>query len=209
VPGVKLAAWRDTLEPVLAEGVQHLSAYELTVESGTRLGQEVRTGLVQMPGADDQLEQYWATAARLEAAGYTHYEISNWAQPGYACRHNLAAWNYQPYLGAGAGAHSMFRLDDGSTERRWNTKGPHAYIKQVSGRGRAVDGRETLSPERARGEAAMIGVRLREGTDAASDFPAQREQLVGAGLLIEAGSQVRLTPRGIELANQVGAAFLA
>ena len=208
VPGVKLAAWLNTLEAVLAEGVQHLSAYELTVESGTRLAQEVRTGLVQMPGADDQLEQYWAAAARLETAGYAHYEISNWSRPGFACRHNQAAWHYEPYLGCGAGAHSMFRLDDGSTERRWNVKGPHAYIKQVSGRGHAVDGNETLSPERARGEAAMIGVRLLEGTDAAGDFPAQREQLVGAGLLIEAGGQVRLTQRGIELANQVGAAFL-
>jgi len=209
VPGVNLNAWLDTLESVLAEGVQHLSAYELTVESGTRLGQEVRTGLVQMPGADDQLDQYWAAAERLDAAGYAHYEISNWAQPGFACRHNLAAWNYQPYLGVGAGAHSMFRLNDGSTVRRWNVKGPHAYIKQVSARGRALDGSETLSPERARGEAAMIGVRLLAGTAAAGDFPAERKRLVGAGLLVEADNQVRLTRRGVELANQVGATFLA
>jgi oxygen-independent coproporphyrinogen-3 oxidase len=208
VPGVGLDAWLDTLQSVLDEGVQHLSAYELTVESGTRLGQEVRTGLVHMPGADDQLDQYWAAAARLDAAAYTHYEISNWAQPGYACRHNLAAWNYHPYLGCGAGAHSMFRGDDGSTDRRWNVKGPHTYIKQVSGRGRAVDGSETLSPERARGEAAMIGIRLMEGTGSAGEFPAQRQRLVGAGLLIEADGQVRLTRRGVELANQVGAAFL-
>jgi oxygen-independent coproporphyrinogen-3 oxidase len=208
VPGVNLAAWLDTLEAVLAEGVQHLSAYELTVESGTRLGQEVRTGLVQMPGADDQLEQYWAGTARLEAAGYAHYEISNWAQPGYACRHNLAAWNYQPYFGAGAGAHSMFRLDDGRTERRWNVKGPHAYIRRISESGQCVHGSEVLTRDRARGEAAMIGVRLLEGTDAAGEFPDQREQLVGAGLLIESDGQVRLTQRGIELANQVGAAFL-
>ncbi len=208
VPGVNVAAWLDTLEAVIAEGVQHLSAYELTVESGTRLGQEVRTGLVQMPGADDQLEQYWAAAARLEAGGYTHYEISNWAQPAYTCRHNVAAWNYQPYLGCGAGAHSMFRLEDGGTQRRWNVKGPHAYIKQVSGGGHAVDGDETLSPKRACGEAAMIGVRLLEGTGSARDFPEQRRHLVGAGLLFENDDQVRLTRRGVELANQVGAVFL-
>jgi oxygen-independent coproporphyrinogen III oxidase len=208
VPGVNLAAWLDTLEAVLAEGVQHLSAYELTVESGTRLGQEVRTGLVRMPGADEQLEQYWAAAARLEAAGYDHYEISNWARPGFDCRHNLDAWNYRPYLGCGAGAHSMFRLDDGSTGRRWNVKGPHAYIKQVSASGHALDGSETLSPERARGEAAMIGVRLLEGTSSARDFPEQRHHLVGVGLLLEKDGRVRLTRRGVELANQVGASFL-
>jgi oxygen-independent coproporphyrinogen III oxidase len=208
VPGVHLGGWLETVEAVLAEGVQHVSAYELTVESGTRLGQEVRTGLVQMPDADDQLEQYWAAATRLETAGFAHYEISNWARPGFASRHNLAAWNYQPYLGCGAGAHSMFRLPDGSTERRWNVKGPHAYIRRVGQSGAAADGNEILSPQRARGEAAMIGVRLLDGTDAAGDFPAQRRQLVGAGLLIEAGGQVRLTRRGVELANQVGAAFL-
>src|SRR5438132_13885265 len=208
VPGVHLTGWLETLEAVLAEGVQHVSAYELTVESGTRLGQEIRTGLVRMPGAEDQLEQYWAAAARLEKAGYTHYEISNWARPGFACRHNLAAWNYQPYLGCGAGAHAMCRRDDASTERRWNMKGPHAYIRRVDASGRAVDGTEVLSAPRACGEAAMIGVRLLDGTSAAGEFPAERQQLVGAGLLVEADGQVRLTPRGIELANQVGAAFL-
>jgi oxygen-independent coproporphyrinogen-3 oxidase len=208
VPGVNLAGWLETLDAVLAEDVQHLSAYELTVESQTRLGQEVRTGLVQMPDADAQLEQYWAAVARLETAGYRHYEISNWSRPGFDCRHNLAAWRYQPYLGCGAGAHSMFRHTDGSTQRRWNVKGPHAYIKQVSGSGHAVAGSETLSPERARGEAAMIGVRLLQGTTAARDFPSQRTQLVDAGLLAEQDGTVRLTPRGIELANQVGATFL-
>jgi oxygen-independent coproporphyrinogen-3 oxidase len=208
VPGADLAAWLNTLDAVLAEGVHHLSAYELTVESKTRLGQEVRTGLVHMPDAEDQLEQYWAAAARLDAAGYTHYEISNWSRPGFSCRHNLAAWNYQPYLGAGAGAHSMFRLGDGSTERRWNVKGPHAYVRQVDSGGHAVEGHEVLSPERARGEAAMIGVRLLEGTIAAREFPLQRQQLVGAGLLVEDDGEVRLTQRGVELANQVGAMFL-
>jgi oxygen-independent coproporphyrinogen-3 oxidase len=208
VPGVNLSGWLETLDAVLAEGVQHLSAYELTVESQTRLGQEVRTGLVQMPDADDQLEQYWAAVERLEAAGYAHYEISNWSRAEFACRHNLAAWHYQPYLGCGAGAHSMFRRNDGSTERRWNVRGPHAYIKQASGSGHAVAGSETLSRERASGEAAMIGVRLLDGTAAARDFPVQRTQLVEAGLLAEQGGDVRLTRRGIELANQVGATFL-
>lgn len=209
VPGVDLAAWIETLDAVISEGVDHLSAYELTVERGTRLGQEVRTGLVTMPDADTQLEQYWAAAERLDAAGFVHYEISNWAKPAYESRHNLANWHYQPYLGCGAGAHSMFRLDDGSTERRWNVKGPHTYIKRITERGHAVDDREILSPERAHGEAAMIGVRQLEGTNAAARFPAQRRQLVDAGLLIENDGAVRLTRRGVELANQVGAAFLA
>ena len=208
VPGTELSAWLDTLDTVVAEGVTHLSAYELTVEAGTRLGQEVRTRSVTMPDADAQLAQYWAAAEHLDNAGFRHYEISNWARPGFQCRHNLAGWRYQPYLGCGAGAHSMFRLDDGASERCWNVKGPHAYIKQVAQKGRPVDGRETLSAERARGEAAMIGVRLLDGTTAARDFPRQRRQLAEAGLLINDAGQVRLSRRGVELANQVGAAFL-
>ena len=208
VPGVDLSSWMETLDAVVAEGIEHVSAYELTVESGTRLGQEVRTGLVTMPDAEAQLDQYWAAVDRLKVAGFCHYEISNWAREGYRCRHNLAGWHYQPYLGCGAGAHSMLRLEDGTTERRWNVKGPHAYIKAVGEAGRAVDGRETLSPERARGEAAMIGVRVLEGTTATQAFPDQRRQLVGAGLLVEDAGRVHLTRRGVELANQVGAAFL-
>lgn len=209
LPGVDLRAWLESLDAVVAEDIDHLSAYELTVEGGTRLGQEVRTGLVTMPDADAQLAQYWAADDRLQKAGFQHYEISNWARPGRQCRHNLAGWWYQPYLGCGAGAHSMFRLDDGRTERSWNVKGPHAYIQRVAQRGRPVDGWETLSPARAQGEAAMIGVRLLNGTTAAREFPNQRRMLVHAGLLIEDDGQVRLTQRGVELANQVGAAFLA
>lgn len=208
VPGVSRRAWLASLDAVVAEGIDHLSAYELTVEAGTRLGQEARTGLVTMPDAEEQLEQYWAADERLQKAGLHHYEISNWAQPGHECRHNLAGWWYQPYLGCGAGAHTMFRLDDGSTERSWNIKGPHAYIKQVVRRGRPVDGHEALSPERAQGEAAMIGIRLLQGTNATATFPDQRARLVAAGLLTESAAQVRLTRRGVELANQVGAAFL-
>jgi oxygen-independent coproporphyrinogen-3 oxidase len=209
VPGVGLTPWLETVDATIASGVDHLSAYELTVEQGTRLGQEVRTGLVTMPEAEQQLEQYWAADERLKSAGFVHYEISNWARPHHQCRHNLAGWHYRPYLGCGAGAHSMFRLTDGSTERRWNLKGPKAYISSIDREGSAIDGSERLTPTRARGEAAMIGIRLLEGTDATLDFPKARRELVTAGLLTELGHSVRLTPRGVELANQVGAAFLA
>jgi oxygen-independent coproporphyrinogen-3 oxidase len=208
IPGMSTDRWLESLDAVIDADVEHISAYELTVEKGTRLGQEVRSGKVQMPDAELQLEQYWAAVDRLDRAGFSHYEISNWAAPGFRSRHNLAGWHYQPYLGCGAGAHSLFRHDDGSSERRWNLKGPHAYIRKATATGQAVDGSEQLSPARARGEAAMIGVRLLEGTAAARAFPSERKQLVGAGLLIEQGDEVRLTRRGVELANQVGAAFL-
>ena len=208
VPGVGTAQWLATLERVLATGATHLSAYELTVEPGTRLAQEVARGLVTMPGAEAQLEQYWSAGERLAGAGFSHYEISNWARPGRECRHNLTYWEYRPYLGCGAGAHSLLRHADGSSERFWNVKGPHAYVRAATASGAAVEGREVLSAERARGEAAMIGVRLLRGTEAARPFADERARLVAAGLLVEERNRVRLTVRGVELANQVGAAFL-
>ena len=208
VPGVATTAFLEDLTAVLAERPQHVSAYELTVEPITRLAQEVRAGQVVMPEADLQLEQYWSAAEVLARAGFDHYEISNWARPGYRCRHNLTYWEYRPYLGCGAGAHSLLRLDDGSSERFWNVKGPHAYIDRVAAEGVSVAGRELLATERAAGEAAMIGMRMLDGTRAAGAFPAERERLAAAGLLVEEGETVRLTRRGVELANQVGAAFL-
>jgi oxygen-independent coproporphyrinogen-3 oxidase len=198
----------STLERVIAAGPAHVSCYELTVEPRTRLAQEVARGLVRMPDADEQLEQYWAADRRLAEAGFVHYEISNWSLPGHDCRHNLTYWKYRPYLGCGAGAHSLLRHSDGSSERFWNVKGPQAYIRAAMSSGDCVEGREVLPPERARGEAAMIGVRLLQGTAAAEPFPEERTQLVEAGLLVAQRDRVRLTTRGVELANQVGATFL-
>jgi oxygen-independent coproporphyrinogen-3 oxidase len=208
VPGVATREWMETIEAVLAEAPDHLSAYELTVEQNTRLGQEVRRGEVMMPDPETQLEQYWSAAERLSRAGFEHYEISNWARPGRQCRHNLTYWECRPYLGCGAGAHSLFRHADGSSLRFWNLKGPRTYIDRVNEAGEAVEGKETLSPERAEGEAAMIGVRILQGTAAAENFSEERQFLARAGLLLEERGRVRLTPRGVELANQVGAVFL-
>lgn len=208
IPGVSTAEWLETLEGVLAELPAHVSAYELTVEPGTRLAQEVRSGDVVMPGADDQLEQYWAADRRLGQEGFLHYEISNWARPGFESRHNLTYWEYRPYLGCGVGAHSLLRHDDGRSERFWNLKGVKAYIDALKERTSPISDRETLSADRAAGEAAMIGMRLLGGTRAASGFAGERSLLVAAGLIIDDGDAVRLTERGVELANQVGATFL-
>jgi oxygen-independent coproporphyrinogen-3 oxidase len=161
-----------------------------------------------MPDADEQLQQYWAADRRLADAGFVHYEISNWARAGFESRHNLTYWEYRPYLGCGVGAHSLLRHDDGRSERFWNVKALRAYIDAQKAGTSPIADRETLSADRAAGEAAMIGIRLLAGTRAARPFPTERADLLAAGLLAAAGDTVRLTTRGVELANQVGAAFL-
>ncbi|HYS02736.1 MAG TPA: radical SAM family heme chaperone HemW [Candidatus Eisenbacteria bacterium] len=208
IPGVSTSDWLVSLDGVLAEQPTHVSAYELTVEPGTRLAQEVRSRAVVMPDADEQLEQYWAADRRLANAGLVHYEISNWARPGFESRHNLTYWEYRPYLGCGVGAHSLLRHDDGRSERFWNVKGIKAYIDRLNEGASPIADRETLSADRAAGEAAMIGVRLLQGTRAVDPFPSERRELMEAGLLALTTNGVRLTARGVELANQVGAAFL-
>ena len=208
IPGVGPAEWLESLEGVLDEHPAHISAYELTVEAGTRLAQEVRSGAVVMPNADEQLEQYWAADRRLGQAGFGHYEISNWARPGFESRHNLTYWEYGPYLGCGVGAHSLLRHDDGRSERFWNVKGVKAYIEAVKAATSPIADREILSADRAAGEAAMIGLRLLRGTRAVDPFPSECRELTEAGLLAQTINGVRLTARGVELANQVGAAFL-
>ena len=107
LPEQPLAAWQRNLEEALALAPEHLSLYALTVEDGTPLARDVARGRVPAPDPDMQAEHYEWTQERLARAGYEHYEISNWARPGFRCKHNLVYWQNREYLGLGAGAHSF------------------------------------------------------------------------------------------------------
>ena len=104
LPGQSVAAWQQSLEAALALSPDHLSLYCLTIEAGTPLHRRLHNGQIQAPDPDLAADQY-ELACELLADGWEHYEISNWARPGRACRHNLTYWRNQQYLGLGAGAH--------------------------------------------------------------------------------------------------------
>ncbi|MGH2726197.1 MAG: radical SAM family heme chaperone HemW, partial [Actinomycetota bacterium] len=104
-PGETLDDWRISLERAVALEPEHLSAYALTIEEGTAFGADVASGRMPGPDEDDQAEKYERALDLLSEAGYEHYEISNWARPGFACRHNLVYWTQGEYAGLGAGAH--------------------------------------------------------------------------------------------------------
>lgn len=106
LPGQGMERWQETLEEAVALGPEHLSLYALTVEEGTKLAYDVDNGRVPGPDPDMQAAMYEWSMERLERAGYRQYEISNWAQPGEECRHNLVYWRNGEWLGLGAGAHS-------------------------------------------------------------------------------------------------------
>ena len=129
-PGESGADWETSLDAALAAAPDHVSAYALIVEPGTRLAARVRRGELPMPDEDDLADKYLAAEARLTAAGHTAYEVSNWAlRPAARCRHNLAYWRGDHWWGVGPGAHSHV-----GGVRWWNVKHPER-VRRTARRG--------------------------------------------------------------------------
>ncbi|VEG25734.1 Oxygen-independent coproporphyrinogen-III oxidase [Actinomyces howellii] len=162
-PGESMEDWRRSLDAAVEIGPDHLSAYALVIEEGTRMWAQVRRGELPVPEDDDEAAKYEMADAVLAQAGYSWYEISNWARPGSECRHNQAYWLDWDWWGAGPGAHS--HLGD---VRLWNVKHPLAWTNRVAGGRLAVDGHEVVDAGSRELEQVMLGIRLREGLDLAN-----------------------------------------
>ena len=162
-PGESLEDWQRSLDAVTRIGPDHVSAYALVIEEGTRMWGQVRRGELPMPEDDDEATKYEMADAALRRAGYEWYEISNWARPGAECRHNQAYWLDWDWWGAGPGAHS--HLGD---VRLWNTKHPVAWAGQISTGHLPVAGHEVIDAGSRELERIMLGIRLREGIALAS-----------------------------------------
>lgn len=158
-PGESLEDWRTSLETVLATGVDHVSAYALVVEPGTKMAAQVRRGELAAPDDDDQAAKYELADDVLAGAGLHWYEVSNWARtPEQACRHNLAYWRGDDWWGVGPGAHSHV-----GGVRWWNVKHPRAYAARLEAGLSPAAGREVLTAEQRALEQVLLGVRLAEG----------------------------------------------
>lgn len=164
-PGESMEDWARSLDAAIEIGPDHVSAYALVIEEGTKMWTQVRHGELPMPEDDDEATKYEMADAALAAAGYEWYEISNWARSGFECRHNEAYWRDWDWWGAGPGAHS--HLGD---VRMWNTKHPVAWAAQLQSGKLPVAGHEVIDTESRELERVMLGIRLREGMDLAS-FP--------------------------------------
>ncbi|UBV42356.1 radical SAM family heme chaperone HemW [Deinococcus taeanensis] len=214
VPGQPLAADIDGLVNL---GVGHVSAYTLTIEPGTEFA---RRGVTVEE--DDERRGFEETQARLDALGFTRYEVSNYARPGQASRHNLAYWQGRTYLGLGPGAAGHYpagegggRAEDGRpvlTTRRTNPH-LHEWLTGEQGEVEAIDAREFVT------DALFMGLRLRAGVDLADlsrrsglnvreAYAAPIEANVGRGLLVLDGNQLRATPNGWWVLNRVVTDFL-
>lgn len=225
LPGQTLEDWRGSIEAAAALGVEHVSAYSLILEEGTPLWRMVEGGSVRLPDEELAAEMYERGVTWLEAAGYARYEISNYARPGFRCRHNMGYWQGSWYAGLGVTAHGMLPPDASQAAqgavriRRANTERLPDYLHALGAENRlppaeitAVDRREAMF------ETMMLGLRMTDGV-AERDF----ERLHGKALLQVYGpaldALVReglgawssgaagerrffLTPRGLEVQNE-------
>jgi oxygen-independent coproporphyrinogen-3 oxidase len=231
LPRQTVAAWQYSVREAIDLRPDHLSLYALTLEEGTPLADDVAGGRLPPPDTDLAADMYvWAEDA-LAAAGYRHYEISNWALPDRHCRHNLACWLSEPYLGFGADAHSCF-----GGFRFANVKDPRRYIPLVEESAKGGDRRaedlpallaglchvasaEQITTARAMAETLVLGLRLVEGLPLAefrrrfgqelmSVYGAQVQELEALGLLERADGCLRLTAGGRLLGNEAFQRFL-
>ncbi len=168
-PGQSPAAWRAELTRALDLAGEHLSLYQLTLERGTRFWQDHARGAFVMPDEDTAATMYEETNALMTARGLPPYEISNYARPDAACRHNLIYWRYEDYIGVGPGAHGRFTLDraDGARGKRATRQasGPEAWLERVEAQGHATAEDRVVDSDEMPGEALMMGLRLAEGID--------------------------------------------
>ncbi len=197
-PGESLDDWHASLEAVAEAPVDHVSAYSLIVEEGTRLALQVRRGDVPLPGEDDLADKYLAAEAFLSGIGFTNYEVSNWARPGGRCRHNLAYWRGGDWWGIGPGAHSHI-----GGVRFWNRKHPRGYAEALAAGVSPVLAREVLDDEARHMERILLELRLAEGIELGALSPSERSRIpsLPAELIRLEGERLVLRPAGRLLAD--------
>ena len=221
LPEQPLERWQQSVEQALALEPEHLSLYALTVEEGTPLARQVARGRTPAPDQDAQADQYEWTQERLAEAGYEHYEISNWARPGYRSLHNLTYWECREYLGLGPGAHSYLggvRFAVAALPSQYLSLVEESWKEAEGGDGktsmRQVVSGETVTPELAMSDTLILGLRLVDGVslsefrerfdvEALDVFGEQLGEPMEIGLVEVVEGRLRLTERGRLLGNEV------
>jgi oxygen-independent coproporphyrinogen III oxidase len=215
IPGQTLQDWKSDLEQVLALEPEHLSLYSLTIEPSTEYGRRYAEGRLVVPDEDAAADMFETAMDLTQAAGYHHYEISNYARPGKECAHNLVYWRHEPYLGFGCSAASFM---DGV---RWtNAPDIRRYSEEALSGSVTRQGEEKLDAQASLAEAVMLRLRTSDGVDleelgcrfnldATALFKGTVPFLIGSQLVVQQGDgRILLTRRGKLLADSVCAQFL-
>ncbi|WGW13855.1 radical SAM family heme chaperone HemW [Saxibacter everestensis] len=189
-PGESNDDWKRSLDAALECQPDHVSAYSLIVEEGTKMHRDIRRGLIPMPDEDDQATKYEIADARLADAGFRWYEVSNWSRTDAdVCRHNLAYWTGADWWGAGPGAHSHV-----GGVRWWNVKHPRPYAARLAARQSPAAARELLDDDTRRMERILLESRIRDGIDLSLLSANRRPQV--AGLIADGLVEPRLALQG-------------
>lgn len=214
LPGQSLRHWQTTLSKAIGLGPKHISCYELTIESGTAYGSLYDAGQLDIPPEDEVISMLEWTSKYLTGMGYTHYEISNYALPGFKSRHNQIYWQNRWYLGLGVAAYSYWE------GRRWgNTMNLKEYSESLASGKLPEATAEVLDAKGQLAETVMLGLRLREGVSLSElkarfglsvwdEWQEEINSLLSQGLLRLSQGRLSLTWRGLLLANRVQSAFL-
>lgn len=214
LPGQTLAQWENSLQNVLDLNPEHISLYQLKIEEGTPLARQLIRGEIQELSDEVALQMYQLAKKNLTKAGYEHYEISNYARPGYRCIHNQMYWLTKPYLGLGVGAHSYL-----SAQRIANTDDLTDYIESWQNGIKPPFVEEFLSLPITMSEFMFMGLRLLDGIDLeefklrfSQDpqvvFKDAIDKCLNLGLVEFAGQKLKLTAQGVTLGNLVFQEFL-
>mgnify|MGYP000521738516 FL=1 len=200
-PGESLEDWQETVTAALALDIDHISAYALIVETGTKLAAQIKRGDLTMPIDDLMADMYLLVDQMCEKAGLTWYELSNWSKPGHECRHNIAYWENKNWWGLGPGAHSHI-----DSQRFWNLKHPTTYKQKLFAGESPILDSEQLTAEQIKDEAILLGIRMRDGLKIQLLEPHQLEVLAiyrENGFVQLHDDRVLLTPAGRLIADRI------
>jgi oxygen-independent coproporphyrinogen-3 oxidase len=210
LPGLDLGVWERTLDETLSWAPDHLSAYALTVDEGSRWH---ATGVMGLPAEEAVTEQYWRLTRRAAGAGHEHYEVSNYARPGHRSAHNQIYWRAEEYLAFGPGACGFL-----GRARYANRKPLHGYCEALEAGALPVDTHETLTDRQMLAERLILGLRLSEGVPGAwldervglgpGRLPAVLDAWQERGLLVVQGGRGRLTEAGFLVSDALFAELL-
>ena len=203
-------SWQYSLAEAIALSPEHISIYMMEIDEGSRLGLEVIQGGTRysardLPSEEAMAEFYELAQVQLAAAGYEQYEISNWARPGFASKHNLKYWRREPYLGFGAGAHSF------SGEQRWaNLHDAAAYVTAIEAGRPATESVQPVTRQAALEEELFLGLRQLVGIDLARiereygvNLTEKANRLASNGVVERRGDVLRLVPAKLSISNEV------
>lgn len=214
LPGQSFEQWEKSVRQALALGPEHLSCYSLIIEEGTPFGEAHSRGKLSLPGEDAEYAMFAWLIDTLQAAGYEHYEVSNFAAAGRRSEHNQIYWRNGSWLGLGSGAHGYWQ-----GRRYANLRLPSDYCERLALGELPIESTHSVSVDEAMDDTMIFGLRLLEGVsstnfhrrfgvDLFGVYTDQLDRLEGLGLLEVTPERVRLTRQGLFLANQVFAEFL-